>query len=151
MECSLYNAERRKKPVTCIHKVCSTSSPFRSQLRKDICRHIYVKNYKYNICIWYDLERYSKFSPAFLAADQEKAAASLLSNPISPGPPAGNQKSKQQQQAELWKPDGLRQWRCTPPPHRLSIHNVLRFQWKRCSSWSRARFVSCQLCNTACV
>lgn len=119
MECSLYNAERRKKPVTCILKVRCTASPLCSRLGTDIYSNLFIK--KNVIHILNSPERYSQFPSAFPAPGQEKAAAPLLSNPVRSGSPAWNQKSKSQQQAELGKPDGLGQWRRT---RRLSVQHI---------------------------
>uniref|UniRef100_A0A8C6P1E2 Bromodomain and WD repeat domain containing 3 n=1 Tax=Nothobranchius furzeri TaxID=105023 RepID=A0A8C6P1E2_NOTFU len=83
MECSLYNMERRRKPLTCTPKVHCFSLTHRMS-----SKHLLYSNTTHlRLCI----ERPSCISPAFPAAHQEKAAAPRLSDSISASPPTRNE------------------------------------------------------------
>lgn len=93
MECSLYNAERRKKPATCIPKVQYSSH------HSCIC---IASAYSFLFCSFSDLpphllEWSTYFTPALPPADQEKAAASCVPDALSSSPPSWEQESKSQQ------------------------------------------------------
>ena len=55
-------------------------------------------------------ERSADHSTALAEAQQEKAAAPRISDPLSSSPPSRDQESKRQQPAQPWQPGRLWQW-----------------------------------------
>jgi len=95
LECSLYNSERRKKPVTCSLKVNCSLSQF-CHMPEKLSLQLFLF-FPFFIHLSDFVERTPGVSPALPAANQEKAAAPRLSDPLSSSPPTRNQKSKCQQ------------------------------------------------------
>ena len=106
IECSLYNAERKKKPAACTPKV-QCSSLHRCFHNSQI-PSISIQSHFPNISHF--VERSADHSTALTEAEQEKAAAPRLSDPFSSSPPSRDQESKRQQPAQPWQPGRLWQW-----------------------------------------
>lgn len=104
MECSLYNAEKRKKPLTCTAKV--GFSHFKYTIGANLFGFFFPSPHFPSLHI---AEQSDDLTSAFAATRQEKATASRLSDPLGSSPPSRDQESKSWQPPQLQQPGRARE------------------------------------------